>query len=168
LNLFEPENLESGQLVKKSHDLKIANPRFSVMLTGMAEIAKLVHRGTASITPTILKGVHKKLPFLKLKFTEFDDPAFPHLTDQLEFLADVVEDFAEGVEEDLPYTTVAASVFALLYAHRQLDLIPDALSEAALADDSAVVRAVLLEHEKVFAAYAERHKMRWDAITLDP
>ena len=138
------------------------------MLGGVAEILNLVHRGTASITPNVLKGVHKKLPFLKLKFTEFDDPAFPHLTDQLEFLADVVEDFAEGVEDDFPYTTVAASVFALLYAHRHLDLIPDAIPEAGLSDDSAVVRAVLMEHEKVFAAYAERHNMKWDAITVDP
>ena len=134
----------------------------------MAETAHLVRRGTEAITPKILKGVHKQLPFLKLKFTELDDPAFPHLTDQLEFLADVVEDFAEGVEEDMPYAAVGASVFALLYAHRQLDLIPDAIPEAGLADDSAVARAVLVEYEKVFAAYAERHKMKWDAITLEP
>jgi uncharacterized membrane protein YkvA (DUF1232 family) len=143
-------------------------PGFQAMLGGVSDIVHLVQRGTAAITPNILKGVHKKLPFLKLKFTEFDDPAFPHLTDQLEFLADVVEDFAEGVEEDLPYATVAASVFALLYAHRQLDLIPEAMAEAGLADDSAVVRAVLVEHEKVFAAYAERHKMKWDAVTVEP
>jgi uncharacterized membrane protein YkvA (DUF1232 family) len=138
------------------------------MLAAMADIVNLVHRGTAAITPNILKGVHKKLPFLKLKFTELDDPAFPHLTDQLEFLADVVEDFAEGVEEDLPYTTVAAAVFALLYAHRQTDLFPNAIPEGGLADDSAIVRGVLVEHEKVFAAYAERHKMKWDAITVEP
>jgi len=138
------------------------------MLDGMQEIAHLVQRGTAAIAPNILKGVHKKLPFLKLKFTELDDPAYPHLTDQLEFLADVVEDVAEGVEEDLPYVTVAAAVFALLYAHRHLDLIPNALPEIGLADDSAIVRAVLIEHEKVLAAYAERHKMRWDAITVEP
>ena len=138
------------------------------MLGDMLEIANLVQRGTAAITPNILKGVHKKLPFLKLKFTELDDPAFPHLTDQLEFLADVVEDFAEGVEEDLPYATVAASVFAILYAHRQHDMFPGALPDNGVADDSPVVRAVLVEHEKIFAAYAERHKMRWDAITVEP
>src|SRR5580658_2946624 len=73
----------------------LAKSRSWLILGGMSEIANFVHRGTAAITPNILKGVHKKLPFLKLKFTEFDDPAFPHLTDQLEFLADVVEDFAE-------------------------------------------------------------------------
>ena len=134
----------------------------------MAEIVNLVHRGAASITPNVLKSIHKKLPFLKLKFTEFDDPAYPHLTDQLEFLADVVEDFAEGVEDDFPYATAAAAVFALLYAYRQLDLIPNGIAEQGLADDSAVVRAVLTEHEKVFEAYAERHKMAWDEITIEP
>lgn len=134
----------------------------------MAEIANFVRRGTTMITPKILKGVHRKLPFLKLKFTELNDPAFPHLSDQLEFLANVVEDFAEGVEEDLPYNTVAASVFAIVYAHRQFDLIPDSIPEFGHADDSAVVRAVLIENEKVLAEYADRHKMRWEAITVQP
>ncbi|MGA2542802.1 MAG: hypothetical protein ABSG78_14735 [Verrucomicrobiota bacterium] len=120
------------------------------------------------ITPQILKGVHKRLPFLKLKFTEFDDPAFPHLSEQLEFLADVVEDFAEGVEEELPYSTVVAATFALVYADRQVDVIPDALPEAGFANDSAVVRSVLIEHEKVLAAYALRHNMQWDAVSIKP
>jgi uncharacterized membrane protein YkvA (DUF1232 family) len=134
----------------------------------MPDIAEFVHRGAAMITPTILKGVHKKLPFLKLKFTELDDPAFPHLTDQLEFLADVLEDFAEGVEDGLPYVTIAAVGFAIIYAHRQFDLIPDSIEDGGLADDSAVVRTVLFEHERVLSAYAERHKMKWEAISLQP
>jgi uncharacterized membrane protein YkvA (DUF1232 family) len=134
----------------------------------MSETAKFVHHGAAAITPNILKGVHKKLPFLKLKFNELDDPAYPHLSDQLEFLANVVEDFAEGVEEDLPYFTVASSVFAIMYADRQFDLIPRAIPEFGHAEDSAVVRTVLIENEKFLAAYAERHKMKWDAVTVDP
>jgi hypothetical protein len=134
----------------------------------MPETADFVRRGTAAITPCILKGVHSKLPFLKLKFTELDDPAYPHLTDQLEFLANVVEDFAEGVEEELPYSAVAGAVFALLHAHRQPELIPTPLPETGLANDSAVVRAVLIEHEKVFADYADRHKMKWGTITFQP
>jgi hypothetical protein len=138
------------------------------MLASMPETPNLVRRGAAAITPSILRGVHGKLPFFKLKFTELDDPAYPHLTDQLEFLANVVEDFAEGVEEDLPYAAVAAAVFALLHAHRQPDLFPSMQPAAGLAGDSAVVRAVLAEHEAVFAAYAQRHKMDWAAVTVEP
>ena len=120
------------------------------------------------ITPKILKGVHKRLPFLKLKFTEFEDETFPHLCEQLEFLADVVEDFAEGVEEDLPYSTVVAATFALIYADRQVDIIPAALPAPNFADDSAVVRSVLIEHEKVLASYAVRHQMKWETVSVKP
>jgi len=132
----------------------------------MAEIANFVHRGASTITPTILKGVHKKLPFLKLKFAELNDPTYPHLTEQLQFLADVVEDFAEGAEEELPYVTLAAAAFALIYAHREIDLIPDSIPEFGHADDSAVVRTVLIEHEKVLASYAQRHALNWNQVTL--
>jgi hypothetical protein len=134
----------------------------------MPETANFVRLGTAAITPSIMKVVHGKLPFLKLKFTELDDPAYPHLTDQLEFLANVVEDFAEGVEEDLPYSAVAGAVFALLHAHRQPELIPVTLPSTGLANDSTIVRTVLIENEEAFAAYAERHKMKWAAVTLQP
>jgi len=134
----------------------------------MAEIAKFVHHGASLISPKILKGVYKKLPMLKLKFAEIDDPKYPHLYAQLEFLADVVEDYAEGIEEELPYAVTAAATFALIYAHRQTDLIPDNIPEYGRADDSAVVRAVLIEHEKALAAYADRHKLRFDRISVRP
>ena len=134
----------------------------------MAEIARFVHHGAATITPKILKGVHKKMPFLKLKFAEINEANYPHLGDQLQFLADVVEDFAENADDDLPYATVAAATFALVYAHREIDLIPDSVPGFGHADDSSVVRAVLIEHEKVLAAYAQRHGMNLGRITAKP
>ena len=127
-----------------------------------------VHRGAGSITPQILRGIHRKLPYLKLEFAAIDDSKHPHLVDQLEFLADVVEDFAEGVADDLPYVTAASAAFAVVYAHRQYDLIPDWIPEFGHADDSAVVRAVLIEHEKILADYAAKHGMQWSAITVAP
>lgn len=134
----------------------------------MPEIVQFVHRGAAQITPRILRGVHKKLPFLKMSFTQIQAPNYPHLVEQLEFLANVVEDFAEGEEDDLPYITVAGAVFALIYAHRQKDLIPDFVPEFGHADESAVVRAVLIEHEKILAGYAGRHQLNWPKLTVNP
>src|SRR2546421_8852807 len=75
----------------------------------MSEIVEFVHHGAAQITPKILRGVHKKLPFLKMEFTQIDAPKYPHLVEQLEFLADVVEDFAEGAEDNLPYLAVTSA-----------------------------------------------------------
>jgi len=132
----------------------------------MPEIVQFVHHGSEQITPKVLRGVHKKLPFLKMEFAQINAPKYPHLVDQLEFLADVVEDFAEGADDDLPYMTVAAATFALVYAHRQTDLIPDRNPEFGFADDSSVVRAVLMEHEKVFADFATRHRLNWSKVTV--
>ncbi len=132
----------------------------------MAEIAKFVRHGAGTITPKVLAGVHKKLPFLKLEFAQINAPKFPHLVDQLEFLANVVEDFAENADTDIPYGALAGAVFALVYAHRQFDLIPDPIVEYGHADDSSVVRAVLMEHERVFAQYAAKHGMHWSKISV--
>jgi uncharacterized membrane protein YkvA (DUF1232 family) len=134
----------------------------------MPEIAQFVRRGAAQITPRIVRGVHKKLPFLKMAFTQIDAPNYPHLVEQLEFLANVVEDFAEGAEEDLPYVALAGAAFALIYSYREKDLIPDFVPEFGHADESSVVRAVLIEHEKVLADYASRHQFNWAKITVAP
>jgi uncharacterized membrane protein YkvA (DUF1232 family) len=134
----------------------------------MAEIVQFVHHGASRITPRVLKGVHKKLPMLKVEFATIHAPKFPHLVDQLELLADVVEDFAEGADENLPYVTVASAAFALIYAHRQFDLIPDTVPELGHADESSVVRAVLIEHERVLSDYAAKHGLNWAHITLKP
>jgi uncharacterized membrane protein YkvA (DUF1232 family) len=134
----------------------------------MSEISMFVRRGAGQITPRILKGIHKKLPFLKVEFAQIHAPKFPHLVDQLEFLANVIEDVAEGADEEIPYVTVAWAAFALVYAHRQFDLIPDHDPEFGRADDSAVVRTVLIEHEKLFAAYATRQGLNWSKITIKP
>lgn len=134
----------------------------------MPEIALFVHRGAGTVTTQVIKGIHRKLPFLKIEFAQIHAPKFPHLVDQLEFLADVVEDYAEGQADELPLVTVAAAVFALIYAHRQVDLIPDSNVEFGHADDSAVVRAVLIEHEKVLSTYAARHGLNWSKVTVKP
>jgi uncharacterized membrane protein YkvA (DUF1232 family) len=134
----------------------------------MSEIAMFVRRGASQITPKVLKGVHKKLPFLKVEFAQINAPKFPHLVDQLEFLANLVEDVVDGADEDLPYFAMASAAYALVYAHRQMDLIPDQNPDYGFADDSAVVRAVLIEHERVFEAYARRQKLNWSKITLHP
>src|SRR5271156_7167445 len=102
----------------------------------MSEIAKFVNNGSASITPAMAEKILHHLPQWKLEFTQINAPKFPHLVDQLEFLADAVEDVVEGAYKDLPYAAVAQAVFALLYAHKKTGMITDSLSELGRADDS--------------------------------
>ena len=134
----------------------------------MSEIVEFLHHGAEQITPKILRGIHKKLPALKLQFAEINAPEFPHLVEQLEFLADVVEDFVEGVEDNLPYVAIAEAAYALVYAHKESGLIPCHINHIGRADDSALVRAVLIENERVLSEYAERHEFEWSKITIKP
>jgi hypothetical protein len=131
----------------------------------MSEIAKFVNRGAASISPAVADKLLRHLPQWKLEFTQINAPKFPHLVDQLEFLADAVEDAAERAYNDLPFVAIAQAVFALLYAHKKMGIIPDGVLEMGGADNSSVVRAVLIQNEKAFAIYAGTQGVDWRKIT---
>src|SRR6185503_20940680 len=131
----------------------------------MAEIVDFVNRGAATITPGIVDKLLRHLPQWKLEFTQIYEPLFPHLVDQLEFLANAVEDAAEGAYKELPYTAIAQAVFALIYAHKRVGVIPDSILNLGYADDSSVVRAVLIQNEKAFAIYVGTQNTDWLKIT---
>ncbi|MDE1171167.1 MAG: hypothetical protein PW734_08175 [Verrucomicrobium sp.] len=136
----------------------------------MSETAFFIRRQAAKITPLVLEKLLPKLPMLKMEFTQIKSPEFPHLFEQLEFLADVVEDFAEGADKEIPYTTVAEAAFAILFVHRHLDILPDDGDGhgQAHATDSSVVRNVIQHHQAVLSAYAARHQMAWNGAITKP
>jgi uncharacterized membrane protein YkvA (DUF1232 family) len=134
----------------------------------MAEIAEFVRHGASLITPAVMDKVLRKLPLWKAEFTQIHAPKYPHLVDQLEFLTEAVEDFGEGAYRDLPYCALASALFAVMYAHKKVDLIPDHRETLGRADDSSVVRAVLIQHEKAFAQYAATRAIDWQRITSEP
>lgn len=134
----------------------------------MPEIVDYVRRGAAKITPSVVEVLLRKLPLWRAEFTQINAPKYPHLATQLEFLANAVEDSAEGAYKELPYVALAEAVFALAYAHKKVDLIPDSNELFGRADDSSVVRAVLIQHEKAFAQYAAGQGVDWVRITSKP
>ena len=134
----------------------------------MPEIVEFVNRGAAAVTPTVVDKVLRALPQWKLEFTQIYEPLFPHLGQQLDFLANAVEDFAEGAYKELPLYAIAQATFALLYAHKKVGIIPDAVLNLGRADDSSVMRAVLIPNEKAFAVYAAAQDLDWTRITSQP
>ena len=134
----------------------------------MSEIADFVNHGASYITPALVDKVLRELPIWKVEFTQINEPKFPHLVDQLEFLADVVEDVAEGVYRDLPYVAFARAVFAIMYVHKKVNIIPDNIPGFGRADDSSIVRAVLMQNELAFAKYAGSISVDWGEVTSSP
>jgi len=133
----------------------------------MPEIANYVRQGAIRVTPRVVQNILKHIGMLKVQFTQANDPKFPHLVDQLEFLLDFVEDFNDDKLPDAPYVGVAAAAFAIIYAHRKIDLIPDFVSEFGHGDDSAVVRAVLINYEFIFQKYAKSRGLDWATISVE-
>jgi len=134
----------------------------------MPEIVHFVNRGAAAVTPAVAEKVLRQLPMWKMEFTQINAPKFPHLVNQLEFLADAVEDSLEGAYKDLPYFAIAEAVFALVYAHKKAGIIPDSILDLGRADDSSIVRAALIQNETAFAVYAGKQGVNWSKITSQP
>jgi len=134
----------------------------------MPEVAEFVTRGAASITPAVVDQVVRHLPHWKLEFSQINAPKFPHLVNQLEFLANAVEDAADGTYKNLPFYAIAQATFALIYAHKKFGIIPDSVMDLGKADDSVVVRAALIQNEKAFALYAAMQGEDWGKVTSKP
>jgi len=134
----------------------------------VAEIAKFLNRNAEQITPAMVEKLVRSLPMWKAEFSQINAPKYPHLVDQLEFLADVVEDAFEGAYKDIPYFAFAEAVFALMYVHKQSGIIPNFINELGRADDSGLVRAVLIQHKQHFQLYAAAQGRDWNLITSQP
>lgn len=134
----------------------------------MPDIAEFVNHGASLITPAVAQDALRKLPFWKAEFAQINAPKFPHLNNQLEFLADAVEDVLEGAYPDMPYYALTQAIFALSYANRKTDIIPDFVNTMGRADDSSVVRAVLIQNAKSFEQYAISQNFDWEKITNKP
>lgn len=134
----------------------------------MPEIASFVAHGASTITPSVLRTIVRHLPQWRLEFSQIHEPKYPHLVDQLELLASAVEDSIDGNYMDLPYYAIAQAAFALIYAHKRIGIIPDSVLDLGRADDSSVVRAVLIQHEQAFAIYAGKQNIDWATITSQP
>lgn len=134
----------------------------------MPEIVAFVKSGAAKITPKVVEDLLRVLPMWKAGFTQIKSPEHPHLISQLLFLSDLVEDVAEGAYKELPYSSFAEAVFALTYCHRGFNIIPDTIPQFGRADDSSVVRAVLIQNEKFLEKYSQKTGMQWKSVTNKP
>ena len=134
----------------------------------MPEVARFVNHGASLISPAIVEKVLRSLPLWKVEFSQISAPKYPHLANQLEFLADVVEDFAEGADKDLPYYAAAQAAFVLIYVHKKVGIIPGPVPELAKADNSSVVRAALIQNERALSVYAKRRNLEWATVTSNP
>ena len=124
------------------------------------DMTQFVIHGASEITPREVEEVVRAIPMLRAEWTtQVDHQAYPYLAEQLDFLARLVEDFAAGLEMDIPLEVASEAAFALVYFHREIDIIPDFIPGIGYADDAAVVETVLERHVEVFERYAREKQI---------
>ncbi len=112
------------------------------------ELHQFIADGARKITPRKLEKLVRQLSDIRLAVTQITE--FPYLADQVEFLAELIEDFHSGLNKNIPYTAIAEAAFALSYVRKAVDLIPDEIPRAGYADDAAIVTAVFENYKNVF------------------
>jgi uncharacterized membrane protein YkvA (DUF1232 family) len=133
----------------------------------MNGIHEFVIRGGQTVTAGQMDAFRRKLPFLKVKAEMLDVPEFPHLKRQANFLVRYAEDVLDGAYPCSDLQAIAETVFALGYLLKEVDIIPDSVPGMGLADDSAVLRAVLMGHEEEFRAFAKKEDLDFSAVTTE-
>jgi uncharacterized membrane protein YkvA (DUF1232 family) len=135
---------------------------------GVGTISEYVEERAARLTLESLDQLRAELPLLNVQFAAIVVRRFPHLRQQLKLLSDFLED---TVDDLFPFGSEASrkeTAFALLYAAKEADIIPDSASEIGYADDSLIVRTVLSRHQEVFRDYCHFRKIRWSTSSLAP
>lgn len=126
----------------------------------MQLIEDLITSGAQEISPYRMDHIVRMLPQLRMKLASLEDQR-PDLTLTLDFLSQIVEDFAAGLCRDLPFHAAAEIAFALEYLDKDIDLIPDSLPEIGFADDAAVSNRVLERHQAILKDYADDRGFVW-------
>ena len=120
------------------------------------DLEKFIVEGARRVTPASLGRLIRLLPEIRLVATQVTE--FPQLPDQVEFLAQLIEDFYSGLSPGIPYTAIAEAAFALSYLRKGIDIIPDSISGVGYADDAAIINMVFETYKKPFLDYVLARK----------
>jgi uncharacterized membrane protein YkvA (DUF1232 family) len=122
------------------------------------KLRDFIYDGARRITPVHLDKLVRVLPKIRLSVTQVTE--FPNLPDQVEFLAEMIEDFHAGLNRSIPFTAIAESAFALFYLRKATDMLSDSVEHSGYADDAAIITAVFESYKQPFLKHVLARKAR--------
>jgi uncharacterized membrane protein YkvA (DUF1232 family) len=112
---------------------------------------EFIRKGASKIKKEDVKKVLDKAKEIEKKF-ESNGPLQRFIED-FKLLLSVVSDYWNGRYREIPWWTISAIVFVLLYVLSPIDLIPDFIPGIGYIDDAAVVSLAIILIEKELQKY---------------
>lgn len=122
-------------------------------MTGEQIGEDLVKQGAQKVTEKDVEKVVSRSEDIKRKFGS-GGPLGRFIEDG-QLLVAMVKDYWGRQYRQLPFGTVAAAAFTLIYVLNPLDLVPDVLPIIGQVDDAAVVAGCLILIEQDLRAYRQ-------------
>ncbi len=111
---------------------------------------EFVKEGAQKVTEKDIEKVVNKSEEIKKRFA---GRSLGRFIEDAQLLVAIVKDYWSGKYRLVPYGTVAAIVFTLIYVFNPLDLVPDVLPIIGEVDDAAVIAACLMLVEQDLSKY---------------
>ena len=81
--------------------------------------------------------------------------SFQNLVEDIRLLVSLLQDYRRGSYEEIPWSSIAAVIFSLLYLLNPFDIIPDMIPGIGLLDDAAMMGVWLSMMNADFQRYKE-------------
>jgi uncharacterized membrane protein YkvA (DUF1232 family) len=114
---------------------------------------EFITEGAKKITDKDVEKVVNKSEDIKKKF--LSSGLLSRFIEDGKLLLSIVKDYWSGGYRQVPYGTIAASAFTLIYVFNPFDLVPDILPVIGQVDDVAVISACLLLLEQDLHKYKD-------------
>lgn len=112
-----------------------------------------VKKGASRIKEKDVEKVINKTDEIQRKFHSAGP--LQRFIEDLKLLISIIKDYWAGEYREIPYMSLAAIVFALLYVLSPIDLIPDPIPVVGLLDDVLVMSVCLFLVEEDLLKYKE-------------
>jgi uncharacterized membrane protein YkvA (DUF1232 family) len=135
---------------------------------GIASISEYVEQEATLLKLEDLEELRSALTDVRLQITSMKAPQFPDLEQQLKLLVDFFADTTDGIFLNGSEASRKETAFALRYAAKEKDIIPDFVPEIGYADDALIVGTVLSRHRDVFGDYCRFREIDWSELFQVP
>jgi len=133
----------------------------------MNDFQEFVTTGAQKITPAQIARFEEELPLVLAKINEVAPPEQPNLQCHAQFLVRYVEDCLDAKYTPNDVGALAEAIFALMYLHKGVDIIPDVIPGIGYSDDSAVLRTVLAGHKKEFTEFGDMSGVPFSSLSIE-